>query len=35
MSELAIDGHTGFAIEPFRFDRPALTDPGLTPSFRL
>jgi sarcosine oxidase len=35
MSELAIDGRTGFPIEPFRFDRPALTDPGFAPSFRL
>jgi sarcosine oxidase len=35
MSELAIDGHTDFAIEPFRFHRPALTDPAFTPSFRL
>jgi sarcosine oxidase len=35
MSELAIDGSTSFPVEPFRFDRPALTDPDFVPSFRL
>jgi glycine/D-amino acid oxidase-like deaminating enzyme len=35
LSELAIDGATAFPIESFRADRPALTDPGFAPRYRL
>jgi sarcosine oxidase len=35
LSELAIDGHTGYPIEAFRVDRPAITDPNYPPTFRV
>jgi monomeric sarcosine oxidase len=35
LSELAIDGGTAFPIEPFRADRPALSDPGFAAGYRL
>ena len=35
LTELAIDGATAFPIEPFRADRPALTDPDFVPGYRL
>jgi sarcosine oxidase len=35
LAELAIDGATAYPIAPFAFDRPALTDPGFEPTFRL
>lgn len=34
LSQLALDGRTGYPIAPFRADRPALTDPGFQPIFR-
>jgi sarcosine oxidase len=34
LSELAIDGQTGYPIEPFTVSRPAITDPNFPPSFR-
>ncbi len=35
LSELTLDGSTAFPIESFRADRPALTDPGFEPAYRL
>ena len=35
LAELTVEGETGFPIEPFRADRPALTDPGFRPAYRL
>jgi len=35
LSELAIDGESGFPIEAFRADRPALVDPGFAAGYRL
>jgi monomeric sarcosine oxidase len=35
LSDLATDGSTGYPIAPFAIDRPALTDPSFTPTFRL
>jgi sarcosine oxidase len=34
LSELALDGRTGYPISAFRADRPALTDPAFQPVFR-
>ncbi len=34
LSQLALDGRTGYPIAPFRADRPALTDPTFQPVFR-
>ena len=35
LSELAIHGNTQYPIEPFRLDRPALTDPTYEPVFAM
>jgi monomeric sarcosine oxidase len=35
LADLATDGRTSYPIEAFRADRPALTDPGFEPEFRL
>ena len=35
LAEIAIDGHSRHPIQPFRADRPALTDPDFRPTFRL
>jgi monomeric sarcosine oxidase len=35
LSELALDGATGFPIDAFRADRPALTDPSYPTAYRL
>jgi glycine/D-amino acid oxidase-like deaminating enzyme len=35
LSELVLDGGTTWPIEPFRADRPALTDPGFSAGYRL
>lgn len=35
LAELAIDGRSVHPIEPFRADRPALTDPAIPPVFTL
>ncbi len=35
LAQLALDGTTEYPIEPFRADRPALTDPDFTPVFRM
>ena len=35
LSELVLDGATAFPIEAFRADRPALSDPGFRPGYRL
>jgi sarcosine oxidase len=35
LSELTLDGATGFPIEAFRADRPALTDPEFAAGYRL
>jgi monomeric sarcosine oxidase len=35
LSELVVDGATGFPIDAFRADRPALVDPGFRPDYRL
>jgi monomeric sarcosine oxidase len=35
LADLAIDGGTRYPIEPFRLDRPALTDPGFPSDFRF
>lgn len=35
MAELATTGQTAHHVAPFRFDRPALTDPDFVPIFRL
>lgn len=34
LSELALDGRTAYPIEPFRIDRPAITDPNYPAQFR-
>jgi sarcosine oxidase len=34
LSQLALDGRTDYPIEPFRANRPALTDPTFRPIFR-
>lgn len=34
LSQLALEGRTEYPIEPFRADRPALTDPTFRPVFR-
>ena len=34
LSQLALDGRSEYSLEPFRADRPALTDPTFTPFFR-
>jgi len=33
LADLALDGATGYPIEAFRADRPALTDPSFRPAF--
>lgn len=35
LADLTLDGATDQPIEPFRADRPALTDPGYVPAYRL
>jgi sarcosine oxidase len=35
LADLATSGGTSYPIEAFRADRPALTDPGFEPDFRL
>jgi monomeric sarcosine oxidase len=35
LSELVIDGSTSWPIDAFRADRPALSDPGFAPGYRL
>jgi sarcosine oxidase len=35
LADLAIDGHTGYPIEAFSIDRPALRDPGFPSDFRF
>jgi monomeric sarcosine oxidase len=35
LAELTLDGATRFPIAGFRADRPALTDPGFAPAYRL
>ncbi len=35
LADLAMAGRTGYPIAAFRADRPALTDPRFTPSFRM
>ena len=35
LSELALHAKTGYPIEPFRLDRPALTDPTYEPVFAM
>jgi len=35
LAELATTGETAHPIAPFRFDRPAITDPDYVPSYRL
>jgi len=35
LAELAIEGETAYPIAPFRFDRPALTDPDYGQTLRL
>ena len=35
MADLAIDGATGYGIETWKLDRPALTDPGFPTDFRM
>jgi glycine/D-amino acid oxidase-like deaminating enzyme len=35
LAELATGGETSYPIGAFRADRPALTDPGFEPDFRL
>jgi sarcosine oxidase len=35
LADLMIDGETPFAIDAFRADRPALTDPSFEPAYRL
>jgi sarcosine oxidase len=35
LAELAIDGRTGYPVEAFRADRPALADPAFRPGYRL
>ncbi|MGH8574730.1 MAG: FAD-dependent oxidoreductase, partial [Gammaproteobacteria bacterium] len=34
LSQLVVDGRTEYPIQPFRADRPALTDPTFRPVFR-
>lgn len=35
LADLAIDGETGYPIDSFTLDRPAITDPGFATDFRL
>lgn len=35
LAQLSISGATEYPVAPFRLDRPALTDPGFEPDFRL
>ena len=35
LADLAIDGRTGYPIEAFSIDRPAIRDPGFPPDFRF
>ncbi|HEY0934399.1 MAG TPA: N-methyl-L-tryptophan oxidase [Trebonia sp.] len=35
LGDLAVDGETGYAIDSFTLDRPALTDPGYPTDFRM
>lgn len=35
MADLAIDGATSYAIDTWKLDRPALTDPGFPTDFRM
>ena len=35
LGELALHGKTHYPIEPFRLDRPALTDPSYEPVFAM
>ena len=35
LADLATTGRTAYPIDAFRADRPALTDPGYEPDFRL
>jgi glycine/D-amino acid oxidase-like deaminating enzyme len=35
LADLSTDGTTRYPIAPFALDRPALTDPGFVPTFRL
>jgi sarcosine oxidase len=35
LADLSVDGGTAFPIAPFAADRPALTDPGFAPTYRL
>jgi monomeric sarcosine oxidase len=35
LADLSVDGTTRYPIAPFAIDRPALTDPGFVPTFRL
>jgi len=35
MADLALDGATGYGIETWKLDRPALTDPGFPTDFRM
>jgi sarcosine oxidase len=35
LAQLTTEGTTAYPIAPFAIDRPALTDPGFTPTFRL
>jgi sarcosine oxidase len=35
LADLAADGGTAFPIAPFAAARPALTDPGFRPAYRL
>ena len=35
LADLAIDGETGYAIDSFTLDRPAITDPDFPTDFRM
>jgi sarcosine oxidase len=35
LADLSLEGATRYPIAPFALDRPALTDPGFVPAFRL
>ncbi|MCW2500320.1 MAG: Sarcosine oxidase [Frankiales bacterium] len=35
LADLSLEGRTDYPVEPFRADRPALTDPSFEPVFRL
>ena len=35
MADLALDGATGYGIDTWKLDRPALTDPGFPTDFRM